>query len=78
MMGICASVLGWMLGFVAMVLIAGMSKGWDMVATMSIWGVLATLGICIGAGMFLTMVATSWPARQAAKMPAAMALRSEI
>jgi len=78
MLGICASVLGWILGFVAMVLIAGMSKGWDIVATMSIWGVFATLGICVAAGMILTLFATIMPARQAARMPAAMALRSEI
>ena len=31
MMGIVASVLGWVVGFVAMVLIAGSTKGWDMV-----------------------------------------------
>lgn len=78
MLGICASALGWVLGFVAMVLIAGTSKGWNMVATMSPVGVLATLGICIVAGMFLTLIATILPAMQAAKMPAAMALRSEI
>lgn len=78
MLGICASVLGWILGFVTMVLIAGFSKGWDIVATMSIWGVLGTLGFCVVIGMLLTLLATILPARQAAKMPAAMALRSEI
>ena len=78
MLGICASVLGWVLGFVTMVLIAGFSKGWDIVATMSIWGVLGTLGFCVVIGMLLTLLATILPARQAAKMPAAMALRSEI
>ncbi len=78
MLGICASVLGWILGFGAMVLVAGMSKGWDMVATMNPLLVLGSLGICILAGMTLTLVATIMPAMQAAKMPAAMALRSEI
>lgn len=78
MLGIIASALGWVLGFSAMLLIAGTSKGWDIVATMNPLGVLATLGICIVAGMTLTLVATILPAMQAARMPAAMALRSEI
>jgi hypothetical protein len=78
MLGMCASALGWILGFVAMVLIAGTSKGWDMVATMNPLSVLASLAICLFAGMSLTLVATILPAMQAAKMPAAMALRSEI
>ena len=78
MLGIVASALGWVLGFAAMVCIAGTSKGWDMVATMNPLSVLASLGICIVAGMSLTLLATTLPAMQAAKMPAAMALRSEI
>ncbi len=78
MLGICASALGWVLGFVSMILIAGTSKGWDVVATISPWQVLLTLLFCMFAGMFLTLVATVAPAIRAAKMPAAMALRSEI
>lgn len=78
MLGICASGLGWLIGFVAMVLIAWSSKGWDVVASVSPLSVLATFGFCIFAGMFLTLVATIAPAIRAAKMPAAMALRSEI
>jgi len=66
------------LGFVSMILIAGTSKGWDVVATISPWQVLLTLLFCMFAGMFLTLVATVAPAIRAAKMPAAMALRSEI
>lgn len=78
MLGICASVMGWIIGFVAMVLIAGSSKGWDILATVSVVDVLKTFVWCIGAGMFLTLLATIAPAWRAAKMPAAMALRSEI
>lgn len=78
MLGIVASALGWVLGFVSMLLIAGTSKGWDVVATMNPLAVLGTFGICIFVGMGLTLVATIVPAMQAAKMPAAMALRSEI
>lgn len=78
LLGICASGLGWLLGFVSMVLLAGFTKGWDVVATMNPWLVLGSLGVCVVAGMVLTLVATILPAMQAARMPAAMALRSEI
>lgn len=78
MLGIVASALGWVLGFVSMIIIAGTSKGWDVVATINPWHVLGTLGLSVLAGMSLTLVATIVPAMQAAKMPAAMALRSEI
>lgn len=78
MLGICASVGGWIVGFVSMICIAGFTKGWDVVATMSGTGVLMSFVYCILAGMFLTLCATIAPAIRAAKMPAAMALRSEI
>lgn len=78
LLGICASALGWVLGFISMVLIAGFTKGWDMVATMNPWLVLGSFGVCVAAGMALTLIATILPAMQAARMPAAMALRAEI
>jgi len=78
MLGICASVLGWVIGFASMVLIAGTSKGWDIVATMSAVDVLKTFGWSVAIGMILTLCATIAPAWRASKMPAAMALRSEI
>lgn len=78
MLGVCASALGWILGFATMIVIAGSTKGWDIVATISAWQVFVTLLFCMFAGMFLTLVATVAPAIRAAKMPAAMALRSEI
>lgn len=78
MLGICASVLGWVLGFASMVLVAGFTKGWAVVAGISPLAVLATFGFCVFVGMLATMVATIIPAKRAADMPAAMALRSEI
>lgn len=78
MLGICASALGWLLGFASMIIIAGTSKGWDVIATISVWHVLLTLLGCMLAGMTLTLLATIAPAWRAARMPAAMALRSEI
>ena len=78
MLGICASVMGWVVGFVAMVLIAASSKGWDIVMTMGFVGVAKTFVFSLAIGMFLTICATIAPAMRAASMPAAMALRSEI
>ena len=78
MLGICASVMGWVLGFVSMILVAGFTKGWVVVAGINPMGVFVTFLISVGVGMFLTMVATIIPAQRAAIMPAAMALRSEI
>ena len=78
MLGICASVLGWLLGFGSMILVAGFTKGWVVVAGISPVGVAITFLISISVGMFLTMIATIIPAQRAAVMPAAMALRSEI
>lgn len=78
MLGICASVMGWVVGFVAMVMIAGTTKGWDIVMTMGFIGIGRTFLFSIAIGMFLTICATIAPAMRAASMPAAMALRSEI
>jgi hypothetical protein len=78
MMGIVASILGWLIGFVAIIVIAGFSRGWDIVANIEVVRVLATLGWAILVGLALTILATIFPARRAAAMPAAMALRSEI
>ena len=78
MLGICASVAGWVVGFASMVVIAGQTKGWDIVATMNGKDAALSFVFCTLAGMFLTLLATIAPAWRAAKMPAAMALRSEI
>ncbi len=78
LLGICASVMGWVVGFGSIVLMAGITRGWDMVTAMSAVGILQTFLISVGAGMLLTILATIAPAKRAAGMPAAMALRSEI
>jgi len=78
MMGIVASALGWVLGFVSIVLVAGFTKGWDVVGNVEPLSVLLTFLYAILAGLVLTIVATIFPAQRAAVMPAAMALRSEI
>ena len=78
MMGIAASILGWVVGFLLMVLLAGATRGWDLVANIQWLAVLVTFFEAIGVGLLLTLVATIAPAKRAADMPPAMALRSEI
>ncbi len=78
MMGVVASVIGWLVGFLLMILIAGFSQGWDIVATIGLLDVGRMFLIAVGVGLFLTILATIAPAQRAARMPAAMALRSEI
>lgn len=78
MQGIVASVLGWLLGFVSMVLVAGFTRGWEVVGMITPSAVIIQFFIAVGIGMLLTIVATIAPALRAAAMPAAMALRSEI
>lgn len=78
MMGVVASVMGAVLGFVAMIVIAGFTKGWVMVANIELLSVLKVFVFAVGAGLVITMIATIAPALRAANMPAAMALRSEI
>lgn len=78
MMGIAASILGWIVGFVLIVLLAGFTKGWDMVANVELIEAGKTFLISVFVGMVLTFIATIAPALRAANMPPAMALRSEI
>lgn len=78
MMGIVASVMGFVVGFILMVLLAGFSKGWDIVGNIGFLDVIKMLGLSVLAGLLLTIIATIAPAQRAARMPAAMALRSEI
>lgn len=78
MMGIVASVLGWVAGFASITLIAGLSRGWDIVANIEPVQLVQTFGWSLLVGLLLTIVATIAPALRAAGMPAAVALRSEI
>ncbi len=78
MMGIVASILGWVAGFVIIVLLAGFTKGWDLVGNMQLVEILGTLGWAVFVGLLLTTLATIPPALRAANMPPAIALRAEI
>lgn len=77
-LGVIASFMGWLIGFFSIYLIALASQGWDVVGQITLLQILGTLGKAMAIGTFLTVVATIPPAIRAAKMPPAMALRTEI
>lgn len=77
-LGVIASFMGWVVGFVSVVLLALMSHGWVVIKSIGIVPALSTLGIAMLIGVTLTVIATIPPAIRAAKMPPAMAIRTEI
>ncbi len=78
MMGICASVMGWAVGFGITVLAAGFGRGWGVVGGIGFVDIARMFGEAVAIGLILTILATIAPAKRAADMPAAMALRREI
>jgi ABC-type antimicrobial peptide transport system permease subunit len=78
MMGGAASVLGWLTGFLLMLIVAVSTTGWDVIGNLEFRAVLITFVEAVFVGMLLTIIATIAPAKRAADMPPAMALRSEI
>ncbi|MBP5274587.1 MAG: FtsX-like permease family protein [Abditibacteriota bacterium] len=77
-MGIAASFIGFVIGFIISVCSNAADKGWKYVFAMNPVDVLQIFGLAIAAGLVLTFFASIPPARKAATMPAAIALRSEI
>jgi len=77
-LGIIASFAGWLVGFASIWLLALGGHGWAAAGGIRVAQILTTLGIGVGIGMLLTVIATIPPAIRAAKMPPAMALRTEI
>ena len=77
-LGIVASFAGWFVGFMSIWLLALAGHGWAVAGGIRVVQILAMLGIGVGVGMLLTVIATIPPAIRAAKMPPAMALRTEI
>lgn len=78
LLGIVASVLGFVIGFVGVVLMGLLQHGGK------VWGwlppelVFQAFAASVGAGMLLTVLATIFPAMRASQMPPAAALRTEI
>lgn len=78
LMGVLASLLGWATGWVIMVLLHLLSKGTAGMVGAFWAGSLRELGLSVGIGTVITLVAAVPPATRAAKMPPIAALRSEI
>lgn len=77
-MGFVASLSGWLVGFLSSWILGLANHGWIVVSQVTLLQVLQTLLAAMAIGIFLTVVATIPPAMRAAKMPPAMALRTEI
>jgi putative ABC transport system permease protein len=78
-MGTLSSFVGWLLGFLVAVLAHIFTLGWgDTWSHMDAPTFFIVLGCSIGFGVFVTLVASIVPALQAARMPAAAALRTEV
>lgn len=77
-LGFLGSIVGALIGCLAMLLIAMIKNGADVVAKMS-WGhMLAYLAIAIGLGCLLALMAAIAPAKRASMMAPAMALATEV
>ena len=77
-LGILASVLGWMVGYGAAVLVGLMHDGSKIWPKLPPGEALAAFGWSLLAGAVLTVLATIFPAIRASKLPPAAALRVEI
>jgi putative ABC transport system permease protein len=77
-MGVTASLAGWIVGFLITIVAAWMSHGWGIVSSISLVEAPKMLLMALGVGTLLTIIATIPPAIRAARMPPAIALRSDI
>ena len=76
--GVIASTIGWVLGLLAIIIVRLFSDGFKVFVLIN-WGqALLMLLMALALGTILSITATILPARVAAKMPAAAALRVEI
>ena len=77
-LGVLASVLGWIVGYGAAVLVGLMHDGSKIWPKLPPGEALAAFGWSLLAGAVLTVLATIFPAIRASKLPPAAALRVEI
>ena len=78
LLGLIASFVGSIVGFGSISLLALAGHGWAVVGAIRFLDIIRVMGTAMLIGMVLTIVATIPPAIKAAKMPPAMALRTEI
>lgn len=77
-LGLLGSVTGALIGHLIVLLFGCIKHGFTLPAKMNWVHMLGYLGLSIGIGIILSLVAAFWPAASAAKMPPAAALRTEI
>jgi putative ABC transport system permease protein len=77
-LGVVASVIGWIVGYGAAVLVGFIHDGVKIWPKMPAGEALSSLGLSLFAGAVLTVLATIFPAIRASKLPPAAALRVEI
>jgi ABC-type lipoprotein release transport system permease subunit len=78
LVGLIASVIGWLLGVFAVVLVKLFGEGLKVFGWISYGEVFLYLLLSIVIGTLLSIIATIIPAQVAARMPAAAALRVEV
>jgi ABC-type lipoprotein release transport system permease subunit len=78
LMGLIASFLGWLLGWLIIVLLHLFSDGFKIFTAAAIQGTVIQCIQCLTIGAVITLVAAVPPAIRAAQMPPANALRTEI
>lgn len=78
LMGVLASAIGWLLGWLIISLIHIFGSGFGSLNGAYFGGSLIQLVESVAIGTIITLIATVPPAINAAKMPPAMALRSDI
>jgi putative ABC transport system permease protein len=78
LLGITASVIGWVIGYVAIVLIGFIREGAKLWPKLPLAEVGQSFVWCLVIGAVLTVLATIFPAIRASHLPPAAALRVEI
>jgi len=78
LVGFIASIIGWLLGVSAVVLVKLFGEGFKVFGWISPGEVFLYLLLSIVIGTLLSVIATIIPAQVAARMPAAAALRVEV
>jgi len=78
LLGLLGSVVGALIGHAAGLLLYGWKGGWDLAAKLDWPAMLMYLLLSVLIGTVIAFVAAILPAKRAAQMPAAAALRSEV
>lgn len=78
LLGVTASVFGWLVGYLAMVFVGFIREGNKLWPKLPLSEVGISFLICLGTGAVLTILATIFPAIRASRLPPAAALRVEI